>query len=304
MIGVLVMAYGGPGNLDEVAPYILDVRHFRPTSPEIIEEMRSRYEQIGGLSPILALTKGQATELERALAGGTTPLRTFVGMRHWHPYIADTLAEMREQGVDRAVGLVMAPHYSRLSVEAYFGKVREACSGIEFAEIHSWHLLPEYLDTVVDLVERSLLRFPTELRDSLPIIASAHSLPERILAEGDPYQDQLHETIQALRERLPGHEIRFAYQSAAMTDDPWLGPDAGEVIRQMAADGTRHLLIAPIGFTCEHVEVLFDIDVEYQRIAAELDVQLERIDMMNDHPLMMAGLARLVQEQVIAAGWI
>jgi ferrochelatase len=304
MIGVLLMAYGGPGNLDEVEAYILDVRNFRPTSAEIIEEMRSRYRQIGGSSPILALTQAQARGLETALVDAGLSVQVFVGMRHWHPHIADTLKEMGESGVDRAVGLVMAPHYSRMSVGAYFAKVEAAASGIEFRGIPSWHLLPEYLDAVVDLVERALLLFPSESRDGIPLIASAHSLPDRIVAEGDPYRDQLLETVSALGERLPGRPIRFAFQSAAMTPDPWLGPDVGEVMRELVAEGHQELLVAPIGFTSEHVEVLYDIDVEYQELARELDVHLERIEMMNDHPLMMRGLAGIVREELVAAGWL
>src|SRR5215207_5932412 len=139
MIGLLVMAYGGPASLDEVEPYLMDVRGYRATAPEIVHEVRERYREIGGRSPILERTRAQANALEAALNGQVQKFKTFVGMRHWHPFVHDTLAEMRTQGIERTVGLVMAPHYSRMSIEAYFKKVEEAKSGIQIAQIRDWH---------------------------------------------------------------------------------------------------------------------------------------------------------------------
>ena len=180
MIGVLVMAYGGPNNLDEVEPYLLDVRGYRPTAPEIIHEVRERYKLIGGRSPILEQTQAQADALQAALGGSA--FKTFVGMRHWHPYLKDTLAQMSAQGIDRAIGLAMAPHFSRLSIGAYYRKIEEAQPPIEMARIERWHLLPGYLDALADRVRAALQKFPTEVRATVPIIFSAHSLPERILS--------------------------------------------------------------------------------------------------------------------------
>src|SRR5512136_1759442 len=160
MIGVLVMAYGGPNNLDEVEPYLLDVRGYRPTAPEIIHEVNERYKLIGGRSPILEQTQAQADALQAALGGDT--FKTFVGMRHWHPYLKDTLAQMSAQGIERAIGLVMAPHYSRMSIGAYYKKIEEARSPIEIAGIERWHLLPGYLDTTADRVRAALQKFPAD----------------------------------------------------------------------------------------------------------------------------------------------
>jgi protoporphyrin/coproporphyrin ferrochelatase len=301
---VLVMAYGGPDRLDDVGPYILDVRNHRPTSPSVIEEMKHRYARIGGRSPIFERTTAQAEALGRALrdAGLDVPVR--VGMRHWHPYIRDTLRTMEAAGVTRAVGLVMAPHYSRMSIGAYAGKVEQAGSSIDVRTIESWHLLPEFLDAVHDRVLTALGRFDAPARDRVPVIFTTHSLPERIVADGDPYPGELAATFDALRERLPGHECRFAYQSAAMTPDPWLGPDAGVVMQQLAAEGNDGIVIAPIGFTSDHVEILFDIDVEYRALADRLGVRLERIDMVNDDANMMRGLARLVAARMRSEGWL
>src|SRR5512146_472506 len=164
MIGLLVMAYGGPKNLDEVEPYLLDVRGYRPTAPEIIHEVRERYRENGGRSPILEQTREQAAALESALNTNGQEFKAFVGMRHWHPYIKDTLAEMQAQGIERAIGLVMAPHYSRMSIEAYFKKVDEAEAAIEVTPIKDWHLLPGYIDALVSRVCDALERFPAGVR--------------------------------------------------------------------------------------------------------------------------------------------
>ena len=306
-IGVLVMAYGGPNNLDEVEPYLLDVRGYRPTAPQIVHEVRERYREIGGRSPILERTQAQAAALEVALnAGqdGILPYKTFVGMRHWRPYIKDALAEMTSAGIACVVGLVMAPHYSRMSIGAYYKKVDEAQSPVEVARIERWHLLPGYLDSLAGHVRAALEKFPADVRANVPIIFTAHSLPQRILEWNDPYPDELRATVAAVMERLGPHPHEFAFQSAAMTLDPWLGPDAGDVIAQLAREGHKHVLIAPVGFVCEHVEILYDVDIVFKRQAESLDVQLERIEMLNTSPLMIAGLAELVQGKAGEAGWL
>jgi ferrochelatase len=300
--GVLVMAYGGPDNLDEVEPYLMDVRGGRPTAQHLIDEVRERYRLIGGRSPILERTRDQAAALQSALDARSAPgaYQVFVGMRHWHPYISAALAEMYACGIRRAVGLVMAPHYSKMSIGAYFKRAGEGIADLpdfQLQAIERWHLLPGYLDAMTDRVNAALVRFPAEAQAQVPVIFTAHSLPQRILEWGDPYPHELSETVEALRLRFPGRPIEFAYQSAAMTADPWLGPDAGEAIQRLHAQGRRHVLVAPIGFVCEHVEVLYDIDIVYQQLAEGLGIQLERIEMLNTHPAMIAGLAGLVEER-------
>jgi ferrochelatase len=302
MIGVLVMAYGGPNNLDEVEPYLLDVRGYRPTAPEIIHEVRERYKLIGGRSPILEQTQAQADALQAALDGNV--FKTFVGMRHWHPYIKDTLTQMSAQGIERAIGLVMAPHYSRLSIGAYYKKIEEAQPSIEIARIERWHLLPGYLDTLADRVRATLQKFPAEVRADVPIIFSAHSLPERILSWNDPYPDELRATVAAVMERLGPHPHEFAFQSAAISNEPWLGPDAGAALDRLAATGQRQALIAPIGFVVEHVEILYDIDIVYQQQAQTLGLHLERIEMLGSAPAVMNGLAELVCKTAQETGWL
>jgi ferrochelatase len=298
------MAYGGPGSLDEVEPYLRDVRGFRDTPPEVVDEVRARYAAIGGRSPILERTGAQARALEEALNTNGRPFTAVVGMRHWHPYIGDALVRLAEAGVERAVGLVMAPHYSRMSIELYFKEVEEAQTPVKLAPIREWHLLPGYVEALEDRVRAALARFPAAVRDTVPLILTAHSLPERILQWNDPYPVQLAATTRAVADRLSGRSHRFAYQSASRTPEPWLGPDAGEVIAELAREGHRHVLLVPIGFTCEHVEVLYDVDVELRRRAQELSVHLERTEMVNDHPLMIRDLVRLVRETAAVEGWL
>ena len=303
-LGLLVMAYGGPQSLDEVEPYLMDVRHGRSTSPEVVSAVRERYREIGGRSPLLERTQAQAHALQAALNSQGENFRAYVGMRHWRPYIKDTLAQMAQDGLQRAVGLVMAPHYSRMSIGAYYQKVAGAGSPITVAPIERWHLLPGYLDAVTDRIRTALAGFPDSVRARVPVIFTAHSLPQRILEWADPYPTELQATVDALMARLSPQPHELAYQSAAMTPEPWLGPDAGQVIDRLAAQGHRHLLIAPIGFVCEHVEILYDVDIAYRRQAAGLGVDLRRIDMLNTAPAMIEGLADLVRQHATQQGWL
>lgn len=304
MIGVLVMAYGGPNNLDEVEPYLLDVRGYRPTSPEIIQEVRERYREIGGRSPILEQTQAQADAIGTTLNANDNKFKAFVGMRHWHPFIKDVLMEMQEEGIERAVSLVMAPHYSRMSIGAYYQRLDKASSPIEFSRIEDWHLQAGYINALAKCVRHALNSFPEEVRANVPVIFTAHSLPEKILEWNDPYPTQLHETVSGVMEQLDSRPYEFAYQSAAISSIPWLGPDAGEVIERLVSEGEKHILLCPIGFVCEHVEILYDIDIVYQNLAKSLGIHLERIEMLNTAPQMIDGLAQLIREKAKEAGWL
>lgn len=305
-IGVLVMAYGGPNSLDEVEPYLLDVRGHRPTPAHVVDDVKGRYAAIGGRSPILEKTTAQARALEAAL-GGNGHFKAVVGMRHWQPRIAAGLASLADAGIERVVGLVMAPHYSALSIELYFKQVDASRGALAIAPVREWHLLPGFLVALEDRIAEALDRFPEGQRDAVPLLFTAHSLPQRILESGDPYPTQLAATVAAVLPRLgkQGRGVhRFAYQSAGRTAEPWLGPDAGTVVEELAALGHRTVLVVPIGFTCEHVEVLYDVDLELRRRANGLGVHLERIVMVNDHPAMIDGLADLVRRTAANQGWL
>lgn len=306
--GVLMMAYGGPDSLGEVEPYLFDVRGGRPTPAQVVDEVKRRYEQIGGRSPILERTQAQAEALQVALDEIGGDFRVSVGMRHWHPYIAETVAEMDAAGIHKLVGLVMAPHYSRMSIGAYYARLDEAIERLgqrmEVAAIESWKDDPGYLDAVQDRIRDGLARFPSAGRDDVHLIFTAHSLPERILGAGDPYPEELQLTFDLLRERFPSHPTYFAYQSAAMTQEPWLGPDAGDLMLELIEKGAERFLVVPIGFVSEHVEILYDIDIEFRTQVEAAGGRIERIEMPGAHPRMMSSLAARVRAAAQARGWL
>ena len=302
-VGVLVMAYGGPDSMDDVEPFLLDVRGGRATPAELIAELRDRYRAIGGRSPIHERTAAQAAALEQALRA-YGPYSAQVGMRHWVPRIADSLALMAGSGIQRAVGVVMAPHYSRMSIGAYFDAVAKSGSAIEVVPVEDWHLLPEFLDALASRIEQALEQFPADSRSRVLVLFTAHSLPERIRASGDPYPTVLAETVDAVAARIGPQPYRFAYQSAGRSAEPWLGPGAEQVLREVAGDGARGVIVVPIGFTSDHIEILFDVDIELAAQAQRAGIGFARIPMINDDPNVMAGLARLVHERAARAGWV
>lgn len=298
---VLLVAYGAPLTLGEVEPYLLDVRGGRSTPPTVVEELRARYAAIGGRSPLLERTREQAAALAQRL-GRSIPV--IVGMRHWHPYIKDVLTQAAARGVRRAVAVAMAPHYSRMSIGAYQRKIDEARGPIEIATVTHWFDHKCFLDAVAERVRSALDRFPAAVRHRVPIVFTAHSLPQRILAEGDPYPEQLRASVEGVMRRINGHPYQFAFQSAGQSAEPWLGPDAGAALEQLAAGGERHVLICPIGFVADHLEVLYDVDIEYHRRATELGVHLERTESLNAAPLLIETLADLVMAAAQDRSWV
>ena len=300
-IAVLLMAYGGPGSLDEVEPYLQDVRGGRPTTPEFVQEIRQRYARIGGRSPIRELTEAQAAGVRRALAKDER-FAVYVGMRHWHPYIRDVVEQIVADGYRRVVGIVLAPHYSAMSVGAYEKKLLEAARGrLEAALVPRWGDHPKFLDALAGRVSQALQRFPAP--GAVHVLFTAHSLPERILATGDPYPDELRASAAAVAQRAGLAAWGFAYQSAGATPEPWLGPEAGAIMTELAGQGRRAFLIVPIGFVSDHVEVLYDVDVMYRELAGRLGVQLERTTSLNDDPLLVGALADLARATAAARGW-
>ncbi|MGI8783148.1 MAG: ferrochelatase [Acidobacteriota bacterium] len=297
-IGVLLMAYGGPLSLDEVEPYLLDVRGGRPMTAEFLEEVRQRYRLIGGRSPLLDITLAQAAALQQQLGA---PFKVYVGMRHWHPYIADVVAEMARDEVSEVVALCMAPQYSALSIGAYYRQFDEALQKTGLAapvrRIESWCEDPGFLDALAARTRATLKRFPSAERLATPLLLTAHSLPVGLASAADPYVDQLEKTARGLLARLRPSITRLAYQSASRTSQvPWLGPDAGDVITAYAKEGYRGVVLVPIGFVADHVEILYDIDIVYFRQADELNMRLERSESLNDSPDFIAALARLVEQ--------
>jgi ferrochelatase len=278
------MAYGSPSTPEDIPDYLADIREGRPVSPEAVEELTERYSRIGGRSPLDDVTERQRSALEAALGAPV-----FVGMKHWRPRIAEAVERALETGAETIVGLVLAPHYSRLSIEGYRERLEAALAGrAELRFVESWHTHEPYLEVLADRVRG------TEAH----VVFTAHSLPARILDEGDPYREQLLETSQLVAEEAGLPSWSFAFQSASPAGEPWLGPDILEELDTLAAAGTRKVLVAPIGFVSDHLEILWDLDIEAQERAADLGLELDRIESLNDDPAFIDGLAELVRETV------
>jgi ferrochelatase len=281
---VVLMAYGSPSRAEDIRLYLEDIREGRPVSDAAVEELTERYRRIGGRSPLDDATEGQRAALERELG-----LPVFVGMKHWRPRIAEAVDQALAGGADTIVGLVLAPHYSRLSVQGYRERLEKALQGrAELRFVESWHTHEPYLEALADRV-----------RDSeAHVVFTAHSLPARILDDGDPYRNQLLETSRLVAERAGLDSWSFAFQSESQTGEPWLGPDILDELDGLQAKGVERVLVCPIGFVSDHLEILWDLDIEALERAAGLGLGLERIDSLNDDPAFIHGLAELVRQTV------
>lgn len=282
--------------MEEIEAYYTDIRRGRKPPPELLAEVIERYEAVGGKTPLLKVSRAQAASLQKALG---PHFQVFLGMKHWHPYIRNTVTEMRDAGITRAVGVVLAPHFSRGSVGEYAERVANAKEqllyDLDITIVESWHLNPHYLDAVEMHVRKALEAFDN--RQSITLIFTAHSLPERAVAEGDPYQHQLMATSRALADRLglDDDRWRFSFQSAGRTQEPWLGPDLVTTINHLADQGMQNLLVVPIGFISDHLEIFYDIDREAKDVAQSRDVSLERIQSLNDDPNLISALEDVVR---------
>ena len=285
---VVLMAYGSPSLPEDVRPYLEDIRGGRQVSDEAVEELAERYRRIGGRSPLDDVTEAQRASLERAL-----DVPVFVGMKHWQPRIAEAVDAALATGATRIVGLVLAPHYSRLSIGEYRERLDAAAAGrAEIVLVESWHDHPGFLDVVSERIRGT----------DAWVVFTAHSLPQRILDDGDPYRDQLLETSRLVAERAGLERWSFAFQSASPTGEPWLGPDILEELDRLHEAGERKVLVAPVGFVSDHLEILWDLDIEARERAAELGLELERIESLNDDPAFVRALAELVEERLAVSG--
>jgi ferrochelatase len=281
---VILMAYGSPATAEDVPAYLADIREGRSVSQEAVDELTERYRRIGGRSPLDVITEAQRAGLENELG-----VPVFVGMKHWRPRIADAVEAALAGGAETLVGLVLAPHYSRLSIAGYRERLKSALQGrAELVFVESWHDHEPFLDVLASRVRG----FDGH------VVFTAHSLPERILRDGDPYRDQLLETARLVAERAGLAEWSFAFQSASPTGEPWLGPDILEELDVLAKNGVRRALVCPVGFVSDHLEILWDLDIEATERAAELGLELERIESLNDDPAFIRALAALVRERL------
>jgi ferrochelatase len=312
-VGVLVMAYGTASGPEDIERYYTDIRGGRAPSPEHLRELKDRYAAIGNVFPLLETTRAQADGLvERLNAGGRASFRPYLGMKHSPPFIPEGVAAMRADGVTRGVGIVMAPHWSGMSVETYVERTLEAASGggPEFTFVRSYHDHPAFIDFLTLRVDEALGQLTPDEREKAAVIFSAHSLPTRTLEDGSMrckscdcagscrYRAGLVETADLVGARLglPHHTI--AWQSAGRTDDPWWGPAVEDVIPQLAAAGHPAVVVCSAGFVADHLEILFDLDIEAKGIAAEAGVRFERTRMPNADPEYLDVLAQVVRDHL------
>jgi ferrochelatase len=298
VIGVLLMAHGSPDHLDDMAAYLQHVRGGRPTPQALVDEMRERYALIGGRSPLLDITRAQGKALEARLNADGTRFRVYVGMRNWHPFIKDTVRQMVEDGIQRVVAVSMAPQYSNLSVGAYRRALEMAQAelgpGLEVTTVTSWHDHPRLLQAFAEAVQDVHNRLSTEERARFSVLFTAHSLPQRVLAEGDPYPHEVERTAAGVARFLGLTTWEVAYQSQGATAEPWLGPTLEEVFARAATQDRRALLLVPVGFVCDHVEILYDIDILAQKVAREKGLCLRRTPSLNTSPTFIEALAQVV----------
>lgn len=297
------MAYGGPDSLDDLEPYLLDVRGGRPSSPEALAEMRGRYARIGGRSPLLDITREQARALEQAL--GDPDVRVFVGMRHWKPYIREAVADILAWGARQVVAICMAPQSSQMSSGAYHDKLKAALLELDgFAPkldfVPGWHDHPGLIRAYAGKLIAALERFPAPERGSVQVLFTAHSLPSARLGSDDPYDAQVADTARLVASTagLPETQWQVCYQSIPSGARGWLGPKMEDVVVGLAEVGARNILIVPVGFLADHVEILYDIDIECRELAEARGAHLERTGSLNCSPALIETLRDIVLERL------
>ncbi len=296
------MAYGTPRSLDEVEPYYTDIRRGRPPPPELLDELVGRYRAIGGHSPLFEITEAQRQGLESRL--GDIP--TWLGQKHAAPSIPDAVTSMAAAGIEDAVGIVLAPHYSSMSIGDYAARARTAAEetgGRPIVEvIRSWHLAPGYIRWLAERVHEAVASLPAEARTRATVIFTAHSLPARILSQGDPYPEQLAQTAEAVAREAGLDNWMIGWQSAGRTAEPWIGPDVLEVMDDAHSSGATGIVICPCGFVADHLEILYDVDIECSARAEKLGVPFARTRAPNDDPVFLDVLATVVRRALGEGG--
>ena len=314
-VGVLVMAYGTASGPADVERYYTDIRGGRAPSPEHLAALRERYVAISNRFPLMDITRQQAAGLERELnAGGDGSFRTYIGMKHSPPLIADAVERMRTDGIERAIGIVMAPHWSGMSVETYVERVERAVGSIgggpRFTFVLGYHDHPLFVDLLVSRVRDALGALSEANREKAAVVFSAHSLPVRTADDGslrcrdcacDPscrYRDGLQETAHLVAGRLGLPSFAIGWQSAGRTPDPWWGPPIEDVIRELAGSGHPAVVVCSAGFTADHLEILYDLDIEAKRVAEEAGIEFARTEMPNADPAFVRALSAIVREHL------
>jgi ferrochelatase len=295
--GVLVMAHGTPSSPDGIEAFYTRIRRGSPPTPELLDDLTRRYLAIGGVSPLTERTAAQVIGLRAALerdAPGEYDVR--FGSKFEPPMLEEAATSFRDDGFTKVVGIVLAPHSSSMSTEQYMSRARAVLGDeIEFITVGAWYDAPGFLDVIAERVNDALASIPDERHETTEVIFSAHSLPTRVLEQGDTYDEQLHESAEIAADLadLPSYDV--AWQSAGRTPDPWLGPDILVALREKRAQGFTDVVSCPIGFVSDHLEVLFDIDIEAQGVADEIGLNLVRTASLNDDPAFTSILANIVR---------
>lgn len=302
---VLLMAYGTPDTLDDVEAYFTHIRGGRKPSAEAVANLRARYERVGGGTPLRRISENVRQQLESALTEAGDPHRVYLGMKHWHPYIADTMARMKADGISEVTCIALAPHHSRMSVGAYRQAVEEAQRelGAPFALrfVDSWFRQRTFVELIAKAVQSALLQFSNADRDSVAVVFTAHSLPVRIREWGDRYEAELAESSALVAREAGIGPWRIAWQSAGGTQEPWIGPDILDELETLSREHVRNVLQVPIGFVSDHLEVLYDIDVEAKEKARSLGMHLERTALPNATPAFIRVLVDVVNSAPLPA---
>lgn len=306
-LGLLVMAYGTPRSPEEIEPYYTHIRRGKKPPTELLEDLKRRYEMIGGVSPLAKITEEQAAALEKELNSRSTDrtFKAYIGLKHISPFIEDAVKQMDEDGIEEAVSIVLAPHYSTFSVKSYNDRAKQEAEKLGGPLIHtvdSWYDEPTFIDFWANRLNRTFSAIPSEELEKAIVIFSAHSLPEKILQTGDPYPKQLEETARIIAKRAQIQHYTIGWQSAGNTPEPWLGPDVQDLTRQLHEQGYRSFVYCPVGFVADHLEVLYDNDIECKQVTDELGANYYRPDMPNADPEFISCLADVVEKRLAARG--
>ncbi|GEN45738.1 ferrochelatase [Alkalibacillus haloalkaliphilus] len=300
-VGLLVMAYGTPYKEEDLERYYTHIRKGNRPTDEMIEDLRSRYEEIGGISPLARITRGQGEALEAKLneEQDDVEFKLYLGLKHIDPFIEDAIEQMAKDGITEAVSIVLAPHYSTFSIKSYNGRAQEEAEkhGVNLKSVVDWYDQPGYIEYWVEQVNKVYGQMTEEERNNACLIVSAHSLPEKIIQDGDPYPEQLQRTADLIAEQAGITDYEIGWQSEGNTPEPWLGPDVQDLTRDLFEQkGYTTFVYAPAGFVSDHLEVLYDNDIECKEVCDDIQASYYRPEMPNTHPKFISTLSKVVQE--------
>ncbi len=299
---VLLLAHGAPDRLGDIPQFLLNVRAGRGLPEKAVQEIIQRYARIGGSSPLLRITRQQAEELQRVLG-----LPVYVGMRNWKPYIEEAVRKLAEDGAGRVVAICLAPQNSRTSIQLYRDHLSKAVDkvapGLAMEFVESWHDHADLIAAFREKVSAAVAEAEAETSQPVPVVFTAHSVPVRTITEGDPYEKQVRETARLLAQSMGLKEYSLAFQSQGMTPEPWVGPTVESLIDEFAEQGCRRIVLAPVGFVADHVEVLYDIDIAFREYGQKKGVHVVRPESLNASPLFIRCLASIISSRMsVAAG--